>query len=122
MNITKKHAMRESGICNLLQINHLRFWEARKTGSNGFPAGSSGFPARSRGFRSRWGGFPTGSNTFQMSPFILSDPQKTLGVTTGSTAGGVHQPRLKFVWSRLTVRTFADRVMNRLPILVIEAA
>jgi hypothetical protein len=55
------HAKKDLGIHNLLQINRLQLREARKSGSNGFPAGSSGFPARRRGF-------PTGSNALRVLP------------------------------------------------------
>jgi hypothetical protein len=67
MNMTKKHAKRESGIYKVLQKQHLQLLEARKSGSNGFPTGSGGFPARWGGFQSRSGGFPAGSNRFHIS-------------------------------------------------------
>ena len=62
----ENHAKKNLGIHNLLQSHRLQLREARKPGSNGFPAGSRGFPARWGGFRRRSGGFPTGSNAFQM--------------------------------------------------------
>ena len=70
----ENHAKKRLGIDNLLQINCLQLWEARKTGSNGFPAGSGGFPARWRGFRRRSGGFPTGSNAFRITTKGLELP------------------------------------------------
>ena len=60
------HAKKDLGIHNLLQINRLQLREARKSGSNGFPAGSGGFPARWGGFQSRSRGFPAGSNALRM--------------------------------------------------------
>ena len=70
----ENHAEKRLGIDNLLQINRLQLREARKSGSNGFPAGSGGFPARWRGFRRRSGGFPTGSNAFRITTKGLELP------------------------------------------------
>ena len=63
----ENHAEMRLGIDNILQTQCLSFGEARKTGSNGFPAGSGGFPARQGGFRRSSGGFPTGSNRYYCS-------------------------------------------------------
>jgi len=60
MNMTEKHAKRESEVDKVLQIRHLPFLAARKTGSSGFSTGSDEPPARS-------GGFPAGSNTLRIT-------------------------------------------------------
>ena len=74
MNMAKKHAKRESGIDNLLQIRHLSFRAARKPGSSGFRTRSGGFLTRRGGFQSRSGGLPTGSNRFQSHLWGRQDP------------------------------------------------
>jgi hypothetical protein len=66
MNMTKKQAKRESGIDKILQISHLQFQSARKTGSGGFRSGSGGFQTGCGGFRTRSGGFQTGSNALRI--------------------------------------------------------
>jgi hypothetical protein len=67
MNMTEKRAKRESGIDNVLQIRHLPFLAARKTGSSGFPTGSVEPPARSNEPPARSGGFPVGSNALRIT-------------------------------------------------------
>ena len=71
----ENHAEKRFGIDNLLQIHRLQLREARKSGSNDFPAGSGGFPARWGGFQSRSRGFPTGSNRFRSCIYNLFCPE-----------------------------------------------
>jgi hypothetical protein len=67
MNMTEKHAKRESEVDKVLQIRHLPFLAARKTGSSGFSTGSDEPPARSNEPPARSGGFPAGSNTLRIT-------------------------------------------------------